>query len=102
LPENSVALSMGGAKITPLQLKFLSRFVRKSATVHVCFDMDETGRNQSQGYIHPQSGKRVWGVVEKLERVGLNSRLVTYRGGKDPGEVWENGGVFALKKSFNF
>ena len=101
LPENNVVLSMGGAKITPHQLNFIKRFVRKSSTVHVCFDMDETGRKMANGYIHPDTKKKVWGVAERIERVNINTRIVNYRGGKDPGEIWENGGVFALKKSFN-
>lgn len=97
--EKDVVLSMGGAKVTPHQINFLKRFVRKTATVHVCFDMDETGRKMAQGYTHPDTGKKIWGVVQRLERVKLNARLVTYTGGKDPGEIWESGGAFALKQS---
>lgn len=100
LSDKDVVLSMGGAKMTKLQLDFLKRFVRKSATVHVCFDMDETGRNMSKGYIHPDTGREVWGVAKRLEKVNINTRLVQYTGGKDPGEIWERGGTFALKQSF--
>lgn len=100
LPDKDVVLSMGGAKMTNLQKDFLQRFVRKSATVHVCFDMDETGRNMAQGYVHPDTGREVWGVAKRLEKVNINTRLVQYTGGKDPGEIWERGGTFALKQSF--
>ncbi len=100
LPEKDVVLSMGGAKMTGLQLDFLKRFIRKSATVHVCFDMDETGKKLANGYIHPDTGKRIWGVVRRLERVNINTRWVQYTGGKDPGEIWEKGGTFFLKNSF--
>lgn len=101
LPEKDVVLSMGGAKMTNLQKNFLHRFMRKTSTIHLCFDMDETGRKMANGYIHPDTNKKVWGVAERLKRLDLNVRTVNYTGGKDPGEIWENGGVFALQQSFN-
>lgn len=97
IPEKDVALACGGAKITPAQLRFLQRFLAPRAMVHVCFDMDQTGQNMASGYTHPETGKHVWGVVERLTHAKVRSRLVQYRGGKDPGEIWERGGTPALK-----
>lgn len=99
VPDKDVVLACGGAKITPAQLLFLQRFLSPRAMVHVCFDMDETGQNMARGYTHPETGKHVWGVVERLSHAKVRSRLVQYRGGKDPGEVWEHGGLLSLRQA---
>jgi DNA primase len=101
IPSKDVALACGGAKITPNQLAFLRRFLSDRAWVHVCFDMDETGRNMAHGYTHPDTGKRVWGVVERLTRAGIKARVVEYRGGKDPGEIWEAEGTEYLRRALS-
>jgi hypothetical protein len=100
VPPKDVVLACGGAKITQNQVNFLSRFIRSRSMVHVCFDMDETGQNMANGYMHPDTGKRVWGVGQKLSFAGVESRIVTYRGGKDPGEIWEAGGKDLLRSAF--
>lgn len=100
VPEKDVVLSCGGAKITHHQVNFLSRFMKRGSMVHTCFDMDETGQNMALGYQHPDTGKRVWGVCEKLRFVNVNNRNVVYRGGKDPGEIWESGGKPLLRSTF--
>ena len=97
IPKKDVVLACGGAKITPNQLAFLRRFMSSKSQVHVCFDMDDTGQKMAQGYIHPDTGKRVWGVAERLNKAGITSRVVQYRGGKDPGEIWERSGTQALR-----
>lgn len=102
LPSGDVALACGGARVTDHQINFLSRFVRRGSMVHVCFDMDETGRNMANGYTHPETGKRVWGVGERLGFAGVENRVVSYRGGKDPGEIWEKGGRSLLVSRFGF
>jgi len=99
IPDKDVALACGGAKITPCQLTFLRRFLDDRAWVHVCFDMDETGQNMAHGYTHPDTGKRVWGAVERLTRAGIKARVVQYRGGKDPGEIWERAGTAHLREA---
>ena len=98
IPSKDVVLACGGAKTTPGQLTFLKRFLSDGSWVHVCFDMDETGQNMAQGYTHPKTGKRIWGVVERLTRAGVKARGVQYRGGKDPGEIWEKSGTTALRR----
>ena len=51
----------------------------------------------AKGFAHPETGKRVWGVTERLQRVGIKARTVQYRGGKDPGEIWEGRGNEGLR-----
>ena len=97
--SSDTVLSCGGAKLTRNQLIFLQRFLQPHAMVHVAFDMDETGKKMTHGYIHPDTGRRVWGVVERLAHAGLRAQSVAYRGGKDPGEVWERGGTSALRRA---
>lgn len=100
VPKKDVVLSCEGAKVTPAQLTFLKRFLSDRSQVHVVFDMDETGQKMAHGYTHPETGKRVWGVQERLTRLGIRSRVVQYRGGKDPGEIWEDGGTSWLREVF--
>lgn len=100
LPEKDVALACGTARITRNQVDFLQRFLGPAAMVHVAFDEDETGRKHVSGYTDEKTGRWIQGVTDRLERVHLTCRAVRYRGGKDPGEIWESGGKEALRKSF--
>jgi len=100
VPEKDVVLGCGTARLTNRQLDFLERFLVSYAMTHVVYDEDETGRKHAEGYTDPSTGKHVRGVVSRLESRGIRSRHVRYRGGKDPGEIWESGGRYALRKSF--
>lgn len=100
VPPQDVVLALGTARLTRLQLDFLHRFMSRSATVHVVFDEDETGRKQALGFKHPKTGKDIPGVVSRIQRRGMHSRHVRYRGGKDPGEIWEKGGTPLLRATF--
>lgn len=99
VPNRDTVLACGTARLTHNQLSFLQRFVSKQAQVNVVFDNDETGKNQAWGYKEP-SGKVIFGVGKKLELAGIRSNVVAYRGGKDPGEIWEHGGRSSLLQSF--
>lgn len=101
VPSKDVVLACGTARLTQPQLDFLMRFLDSSATVHVAFDEDETGRKQLTGYRDEKTGKWYSGVPERLQKVGIRSRAVRYSGGKDPGEIWEKGGKHALAKAFH-
>jgi hypothetical protein len=46
------------------------------------------------------TNKHRWGAVETLCRVGVRARDIPYRGGKDPGEIWDRSGVDGLRRSF--
>ena len=101
VPPKDVVLACGTARLTQPQLNFLVRFLDPSATVHVAYDEDETGRKQLTGYRDDKTGKWYSSVPDRLQRVGLRSRAVRYSGGKDPGEIWEKGGKHALAKAFH-
>jgi hypothetical protein len=100
IPKRDVALACGTARLSRSQADFLARFLSPSATVHVAYDMDKTGRAQTEGYRDESNGKWIPGVPERLRRMGLKARAVSYRGGKDPGEIWEAGGKPLLSKMF--
>jgi DNA primase len=98
VPQKDVVLATLRARISPHHVKFLRRFCR--GTVHMVYDNDETGRRQTEGWTDPVTGKRYWGAIQSLSRVGIRVRDVRYRGGKDPGEIWDAGGLPALKRAF--
>jgi len=100
LPSGDVALACGTARVTRLQMSFLKRFLGRGATVFVAFDEDPTGRAQVEGYFDSKTERRMPGVIERMQRVEIPCVDVRYRGGKDPGEIWESGGREALRKSF--
>jgi hypothetical protein len=101
VPTKDVVLGCGTARLSKLQMSFLVRFLRPGAMVHVAFDMDATGRRQITGFTDEASGKWVPGVPDRLNRVGIPNQAPVYRGGKDPGEIWDGGGAVALRESFN-
>lgn len=99
LPKQDVALATLRARMSHENALFLSRFSRGS--VNMAYDNDPTGRKQTLGYIDPQTNRRRWGALDILSSVGIRARDIQYRGGKDPGEIWDRGGSEALKKAFN-
>ena len=40
-------------------------------------------------------------LAERLGRAGISARVVQYRGGKDPGEIWESYGTKALQHALS-
>jgi hypothetical protein len=97
VPASDAVLATLRARVSERHALFLRRFCR--GMVHMVYDNDETGRNQTHGYIEEGTGKKRWGALETLNRVGVRCRDVPYRG-KDPGVVWDRGGVEALRHSF--
>lgn len=98
IPRNHVVFACGTARLTRSQLAFLTRFLSREATVHLMFDEDLTGRKQVEGFVD-DSGKSIPGIRQRVEKAGLRCRDIRYRGGKDPGEIWERGGKAALLKA---
>lgn len=96
---DGVVLTCGGAKVSHAHARFLSRFMRPSAVVYLCFDEDPTGRGMAAGR-HDNAGKWHAGGKQILEGVGLRVQDVRYRGGKDPGVIWDHGGRDALRSAF--
>jgi len=101
VPEGDVVFATVRAKVSSTHVEFLRRYVRRvGQMVHIVYDMDETGQKQTFGYVDEQTGKRRWGALESLEHVHVPCRAIKYGGGKDPGEIWDSGGVEALKRVF--
>lgn len=98
IPSEDVALATLRAHVSDRHAEFFRRFCR--GWVHMVYDNDETGRRQTHGYVDAVTHKRRWGALEILSRVGVHARDITYRGGKDPGEIWDHGGVEGLRRAF--
>jgi DNA primase len=98
VPKGDVVLATVRAKLSWAHVDFLKRFVR--GTVHIAYDNDETGKKQTFGWVD-DTGKKRWGALDSLTRVGVDCRHVPYRGGKDPGEIWDKGGEAALRRAFS-
>ena len=99
IPETDAILATVTAKVSPAHVEFLRRFCR--GMVNMVYDRDATGRKGTAGFTD-ETGKHKWGALEWLNRVGISCRDVPYEGGKDPGELWDKGGVEAVRRAFTF
>ena len=98
IPSTDVAVATLRARVSDRHALFFHRFCR--GWVNMVYDNDETGRQQTHGYVDRATNKRRWGALEILSRVGVRARDIPYRGGKDPGEIWDRGGVEGLRRAF--
>jgi len=98
LLPHSVVLGSLRANLTLKHLNFIQRFVK--GTVYVVYDNDETGQRAMYGHFD-ENGRRQQGVVEKIRKRGLHCVPVRFKGGKDPNEIWEQGGYPAVERSFS-
>ena len=62
------------------------------------YDNDEAGQHGTHGFID-DNGKERWGALKRLERVDVKAVSIRYRG-KDPGEIWNQGGVAGVRRAF--
>lgn len=85
IPNTEVVLATGRARLSYNHLQFLRRF---ASFVYLVYDNDETGRKGSSR------------AIKDLRDVQIGCRDVAYIGGKDPGEIWEQGGRQALLDAF--
>lgn len=100
IPEEDVVLGSERAHLTDKHVEFLRRFIRgPGQQVNMVYDNDEAGRKGVVGWTD-ETGKKRWGAIQRLDRVGVRTANVVYRG-KDPGEVWNQGGVAAVRAAFN-
>lgn len=100
IPQTDVAVGTVRAKLSDRHVEFCRRYVR--GMVHMVYDNDETGRKQTHGWTDATTGRPRWGALDRLGRVGVRARDVPYKGGKDPGEVWDHGGLEALQSAFQY
>lgn len=98
VPPKDAVLATVRAKLADLHVEFLRRFCK--GWVHMVYDHDETGRKATVGWIDAETGKKRQGALDALRRIGLKCRDVPYSGGKDPGEIWDKGGVKAIQATF--
>lgn len=98
VPETDVVLATLRARLTNKHVEFLRRFSK--GWVNMVYDLDEQGRKATHGWTD-LSGKYRWGALDKLKRVGIKCRDVPYTGGKDPGEIWDKGGVAGIRAAFS-
>lgn len=96
IPEADVVLGSERAKLTDKHVEFLRRFCQ--GWVRVVYDNDEAGQHGVHGFIG-DNGKKRWGALQRLDRVGVKAAAVMYRG-KDPGEVWNHGGAAGVRAAF--
>jgi DNA primase len=87
LPKNSPVLASLRAKLTDKHLLFLKRF---ASYVNMVYDRDETGRNGTKRALYD------------LKNLGIPCRDVPYRGGKDPGDIWDKTGDYGLDQAFSY
>lgn len=96
VPKGDVVLASLRAKLTDKHVEFLRRFCK--GWVQMVYDNDEAGRHGVHGFIDEQKKKR-WGALQQLQRVGVRATEIVYQG-KDPGEIWNQGGAAAMRRAF--
>ena len=98
VPEQDAVLGAATAKLSWSQIEYLRRL--NPPFVNLVFDNDEAGRHGVRGYTDKR-GKRVWGALRDLEYVGVRCQDYVYgkSGDKDPGVIWDRGGVPALREA---
>ena len=84
VPSCDAVLAAVRAGLTTKQIEFLKRYARNG--VNVAFDNDPTGRDGTQ---------RAVALLNKAQVPHV--RAYAYRGGKDPGEIWEISGTLGLR-----
>lgn len=101
LPPGDVVLGCGRASLSRLQLDWIDRVCSRDYLIHVVFDEDEAGRRGAEGAVNPETGKFQQGMVTRLRQKGFRVQDVRYRGGKDPGEIWDHSGRAGLRSAFS-
>jgi DNA primase len=86
IPEEDVVLGTLRAKLSLNHLTFLKRFC--ISRVNMVYDKDTAGR------------KGAYDAILNLKKVGIPYQQIPYRYGLDPGEIWDKGGEYLLKKAF--
>lgn len=99
VPEQDAILGAVTAKLSHGHVEYLRRL--NPPFVNIVFDNDEAGRHGTKGYVDKR-GKKVWGALQSLDYAGVHCQDFRYgkAGDKDPGEIWDRGGVPALREAF--
>lgn len=86
VPATDAVLACGRAALNKKQVESLRRL--SPSFVHVVFDRDDAGQRGTDF------------AIKSLTSVGLRHGIVSYGGGKDPGELWSKGGKPAVLSAF--
>ena len=81
---DGVVLGSGPARLAFKQTEFLRRW---ASDVGIAYDRDDTGRRGTEL------------ALKNLRYAGVECREIPYRG-KDPGDIWDRGGVEAIREAF--
>lgn len=99
VPARDVVLGSERARLTDKHIEFLRRFIRgPGQQVWLVYDNDEAGKKGMFGWVD-ETGKKRWGAKDRLQRVKVPVGVRSYRG-KDPGDVWNHGGLAAMQDAF--
>lgn len=97
VPTGDAVMGVCRAKLGDKQVEFLGRF--RPPMTNMALDNDEAGRKGTFGWVDAE-GKRHHGALDRLKRANLPGQDRPYSGGKDPGVLWDAGGVERLKQAF--
>lgn len=98
VPETDAILASGRARLSWSHVEYLRRYCK--GWVYMVYDNDEAGQQGMHGWTD-KAGKWRQGALKSLERVKLRCMPIVYRGGKDPGEIWDAHGAEGIRKAFS-
>lgn len=100
VPTKDVVLGSERARLTDKHIEFFRRYIRRPGQqVWMVYDNDEAGQKGMYGGLD-ETGKKRWGALQRLEWVKVRATALKYSG-KDPGEVWNQGGLARVRATFN-
>lgn len=88
VPKSDAVISTLRAGMDSNSMTMLGRFATPLSSIHIAYDNDETGKKKSEWLAH------------KLTSLGARVYTCKYRG-KDPNEVWAQGGDALLRRYFS-
>lgn len=98
VPDSYVVLSTERAGFTWEHKRFIRRWLHPGAYLNLVYDNDAAGQRAVFG----DEEMKMWGIIESLRSEGVDKvRSVKYKG-KDPGDLWDQGGPELLRSSFKF
>jgi len=98
IPKGDAVIATIRAGLDKPTIGFLARFCTNR--VYMVYDNDATGRKAIHGWVDEQTGKPRLGAIGLLQRVGVKALDFRYSG-KDPGVVWDKGGLKRVREVFN-
>jgi len=88
VPKGDVVISTLRAGMDTKSFEMIKRFYRNHSTINIVYDNDETGQKKSS-----------W-LKSQMSKEGMRVSTPPYRG-KDPNEVFQKGGLGALRRFFS-